>query len=102
MKKTVCALALLAAMGVAHAKDETALAKESGCMSCHAMAEKVVGPAFAAVAEKYKGDKGAHDDLVQSIRNGSKGKWGRAAMPGHGNLSNEQISALVSWVLSVK
>lgn len=78
------------------------LAKASGCYSCHANAEKVVGPAFATVAEKYAGDKDAAATLAQSIQNGSKGKYGRIPMPPHGSLSPAELKLLASWVLTIK
>ena len=33
------------------------LAKASGCFSCHSAKEKVVGPSFVSIAEKYASDK---------------------------------------------
>jgi len=88
-----------------HALDAAAaieLAKANGCLSCHGMTEKVVGPAYAAVAEKYKDDKDAVASLVQSIQNGSKGKWGRIPMPGHPSMSAADIKTLAQWVMTVK
>lgn len=78
------------------------LAKASGCYSCHATAEKVVGPAFTDVAAKYKDEKDAAAALAQSIQNGSKGKWGRIPMPAHPSLSAVDIKTLSTWVLTVK
>ena len=78
------------------------LAKASGCYSCHANGEKVVGPAFAAIADKYKDDKDAAASMAQSIQNGSRGKWGRVPMPGHPSLSPTDLKALSQWVLTVK
>lgn len=78
------------------------LAKASGCYSCHANAEKVVGPAFATVAEKYAGDKDAAATLAQSIQNGSKGKYGRIPMPPHASLSPADLKLLSAWVLTIK
>lgn len=78
------------------------LAKASGCYSCHANGEKVVGPAFGDIAEKYKGDKDAVASLSQTIQNGSRGKWGRIPMPGHPSLSAAEVKTLASWVLTVK
>ena len=37
------------------------LAKKSGCLACHSVEKKVVGPAWKDVAAKYKGDAGAKD-----------------------------------------
>jgi cytochrome c len=78
------------------------LAKASGCYSCHANGEKIVGPAFASIAEKYTGDKDAVASLAQSIQNGSKGKWGRIPMPPHASLSGAELKALAGWVMTVK
>jgi cytochrome c len=78
------------------------LVKSNGCLSCHAMDEKIVGPAYSKVAAKYKDDNDAASSLAQSIRNGSSGKWGRIPMPAHGNMSNEDINLLARWVLTVK
>jgi cytochrome c len=86
----------------ASATDMTALAKASGCYSCHANGEKVVGPAFASIAEKYKDDKDAAASLAQSIQNGSRGKWGRVPMPPHASLNLADLKALSQWVLTVK
>lgn len=78
------------------------LAKNSGCFSCHSAHEKVVGPAFLSVAEKYAADKDAVPSLVQSIQMGSKGKWGRAPMPAHSSLSSEDLQTLATWVMATK
>lgn len=78
------------------------LAKSAGCYTCHANAEKVVGPAFADIAAKYAGDKGAAASLAQSIQNGSRGKWGRVPMPPHPSLAAPDLKTLSEWVLTVK
>jgi cytochrome c len=112
MKKITLALMLTWACGQAalaapalSAKESAAaleLAKNSGCLSCHAMDEKIVGPAYTKVAAKYSDDKDAASSLAQSIRNGSQGKWGRIPMPAHGNMSNDDINLLARWVLTVQ
>ncbi len=78
------------------------LAKANGCFSCHSATEKIVGPAFVSVAEKYAGDKSAAAELAQAIQMGSKGKWGRAAMPAHSSLSAQELKLLAHWVLATK
>ena len=98
----VLSLASLAAV-TAHA-DETALtlAKDAGCLSCHAMADKVVGPAYQAIATKYANDTDAVATLMASVQNGSKGKWGRIPMPAHREIPSADIEMLVRWILSQK
>lgn len=96
---------LLLAAGAAHAVDEAAaveLSKNNGCMSCHSAKEKIVGPSFSAIAEKYKGDKDAAASLAQSIQNGSKGKWGRIPMPAHPSMNPADIKTLAQWVMTAQ
>jgi cytochrome c len=78
------------------------LAKANGCYSCHAAAEKIVGPAFKDIAAKYKDDKDAVASLAQSIQYGSKGKWGRIPMPAHAALSGGDLKALAGWVMTTQ
>jgi cytochrome c len=110
MKKMIL---MLAVVGMQHAHsapglsaDESAaamaLAKTSGCLTCHAIDEKIVGPAYSKVAAKYSDDKDAAASLAQSIRNGSQGKWGRIPMPAHANMSQEDIGLLARWVLTLQ
>ncbi len=54
----VAASALLT-VGTAQANAD--LAKSSGCMNCHTVDKKLVGPAYKDVAAKYKGDPAAAD-----------------------------------------
>ncbi len=55
-----------------------------------------------AIAEKYAGQSDAVASLVQSIQNGSRGKWGRIPMPGHPSLNGEELKSLSEWVLRFK
>ena len=96
---------LLLASGAAHAVDEAAaveLAKNNGCLSCHSAKEKIVGPAYSTVADKYRDDKDAVANLVQSIQYGSKGKWGRIPMPPHPGMNAADIKTLAQWVMTAK
>jgi len=106
MNKVVVALACLltlASPAMAQSEKEIQdLLKASGCMTCHATAEKVVGPSFQAIAAKYAGQADAVDTLSQSVRNGSRGKWGRVPMPPHASLSAPDLKTLSSWVLAQK
>ncbi|MFM2112118.1 MAG: hypothetical protein RLZZ271_778 [Pseudomonadota bacterium] len=102
-KQLAITMSLLVCAGAAQAADNKSpeqIAKDAGCLSCHSISEKVVGPAYSAIAEKYKGQKDAPAQLAQSIKNGSKGHWGRIPMPAHSSLSDAEIKTLVSWVLA--
>ncbi|CAG2127333.1 Cytochrome c-552 [Cupriavidus yeoncheonensis] len=82
------------------AADMQALADKNGCFACHGMQSKVVGPGFAEVAAKYKGDGQAAERLGRKIRDGGKGVWGPVPMPSHGNLGEADARKLAEWVLS--
>ena len=104
MRSLLITASLLAVASTSvHAVDAAAaieLAKANGCLSCHSAQEKVVGPAYAAIAAKYKDDKDAVANLVQSIQYGSKGKWGRIPMPAHPSMTAADIKTLAQWVMS--
>ena len=90
--------ALLAAAG-AHTHANEALATKHGCLGCHAVATKLVGPAYQAVAEKYAGQPDAATKLVASIRQGGTGKWGELAMPPQPAVSEADAKRLAAWIL---
>ena len=84
---------LLAATGL-----ETA--RSQGCMGCHAVDQKVLGPAFVDVAKRYAGDAAAVEKMMQRIVSGSSGVWGVVAMPAQPQLTPEEATGLARWVLS--
>lgn len=95
----VAASALLM-VGTAQANPD--LAKSSGCMNCHTVDKKLVGPAFKEVAAKYKDDAEAEAKLAEKVKKGSQGVWGPVPMPPNSNVSDANIKTLVQWVLSLK
>lgn len=96
------ALGLVPAVWAQNDKEMQDLLKASGCITCHATDEKIVGPSFQSIAEKYAGQADAVDALVQSVRNGSRGKWGRIPMPPHASLAADDLKAMATWVLAQK
>jgi cytochrome c len=78
------------------------LAKSKNCMACHAVANKVVGPAFKDVAAKYAGQKDAEDKLTQKVLKGGSGVWGAIPMPANAQVSEAEARTLVKWILSQK
>ncbi|MGZ8156034.1 MAG: c-type cytochrome [Burkholderiales bacterium] len=103
MKELIAASAVVAGIalgGVAHANEK--LAQASGCMTCHAMDKKVIGPSYKEVAAKYRKDKGAEAALFKKVKAGGKGVWGETPMPPNPHVKDEDIKTLVKWVLSQK
>lgn len=95
--KTILALlsaVMMVAAGVALAQSGPDVLKAKGCLGCHDMDKKKVGPAYKDVAAKYKGDKKAEAMLVNKIKEG-KGHPKIAA-------SDAELKAAVETVLSTK
>jgi cytochrome c len=100
----------LLASGVAQADE--ALAKAKGCLACHSVEAKVIGPAYKAVAKKYNGKKDAEATLTQHILKGTPmpagvgwQKEGQASlpfMPPNTSVSPADAAKLAKWVLSLK
>ena len=76
-----------------------ALAEKSGCTACHGINQKIVGPGFTEVAEKYKGQD-VNSKLVAKIKNGGSGVWGTMPMPPQTELKDSDAQTLVKWILS--
>jgi cytochrome c len=102
MTRTALVSALAIALAALPALANEDLAKKSGCMACHAIDKKVVGPAYKEVAAKYKGDKAAEAKLVKKVKEGGVGVWGQVPMPPNGHVKDDDIKTLVKWVLSQK
>lgn len=97
----VAASSLLVAAQV-NAADASALAQKSGCLACHTIDKKVLGPAYKDVAAKYKGDKTAEAKLVAKVKAGGSGVWGPMPMPPMGaQVKEADITTIVQWILSL-
>ena len=82
--------------------DMRALAAKSKCLACHAIDKKLVGPAWTAVAKKYKGDAGAEARLVAAVSEGGSGNWGNMRMPPSAPaVKADDIRTLVKFILSL-
>lgn len=76
-----------------------ALANEKGCMACHGVANKIVGPAYSDIAAKYKAQSDAGTRLIAKIKAGGQGVWGAVPMPPQGHVKDEELKQLVQWIL---
>jgi len=96
MRTTLVIIAAAGAMaaGVGFAQSGPEVLKAKGCLNCHEMDKKKVGPAYKDVAAKYKDDKKAEAMLVDKIKEG-KGHPKIAA-------SDAELKAAVQTVLSTK
>ncbi|GMV55522.1 MAG: hypothetical protein AMXMBFR6_13270 [Betaproteobacteria bacterium] len=103
MKRGLLVLAAMGTIGMLAVQPVRAnmdLAKQKGCMACHAVDKKLVGPSYKDVAAKYKGQKGAEAKLIEKVKKGGSGVWGQVPMPPNAStVSDADIKTLVQWVL---
>ena len=83
-------------------KAAEALANKSGCIACHNVDKKVIGPAYKDVAAKYHTDKDALAKLSDKVKKGGAGVWGQVPMPPNSQVNDAEIKTIVSWILSLK
>src|SRR5262249_46453287 len=96
------ALSLSLSSFAALAADGPQLLQSKGCLACHKLDAKLVGPAYKDVAAKYKSRKDAVDYLVKKIRGGSTGVWGPVPMPPNSTVNDDEAKILAQYLLTVK
>ena len=75
------------------------LAERSGCLSCHGVTAKIVGPSYSEVAAKYRGQSSAAA-LIAKVKAGGDGVWGSVPMPAQTELKDDEVKTLVEWILA--
>jgi len=93
MVVVVAAAGMLAA-GAVNAQSGADVMKAKGCLGCHDMDKKKMGPSYKDVAAKYKGKSGAEAALVAKLKDG-KGHPKIAA-------SDAELKAVIAHVLATK
>jgi len=80
--------------GKPDAKKAVALLQKNGCLVCHGMTNKIVGPAYSDVAKKQAGQA---DYLATKIKAGGVGVWGPIPMPAQ-TLSAADAKTIAIWL----
>ncbi|MBK8063404.1 MAG: c-type cytochrome [Betaproteobacteria bacterium] len=75
------------------------MAEKNGCLACHGVDNKIVGPGFKEIAARYKDAGGSEAKLAAKIKAGGAGTWGAIPMPPHPGMKDEDINSLVKWIL---
>ncbi len=79
------------------------LVGKSGCFTCHKLDEKLTGPSYKEVAEKYASEGAAViPKLAEKIIKGGSGVWGQVPMIAHPALSQADAEAMVKYILLLK
>ena len=79
-----------------------ALVATSDCLTCHKINEKNIGPAYKDVAAKYENTDANVKMLAEKVIKGGSGNWGAIPMTPHPQLKQEDVEAMVKYVLLLK
>ena len=107
----IAAAGLMAAAN-AMAVEMPPLAHKFNCVACHAIDHRIVGPAWANVSAKYKGETTFNyngkeyplvEGLVMKVSKGGSGHWGSMPMPANdpNGTHKADITKLVHFVLGL-
>jgi cytochrome c len=99
---TTVATAAGASKAAAKAPAGLDLAKRFGCMACHAVDSRAVGPAFRDIAARYAGTGAppAETQLVAKLKSGGSGAWGDISMPAQPQVGAADARTIVQWILA--
>jgi cytochrome c len=75
---------------------------KSDCVGCHHKENKLIGPAYQAVAEKYPANDENINYLAGKIMKGGKGVWGQVPMTPHTKITEDEAKSMVKYILSLK
>lgn len=78
------------------------IAVRYGCLGCHNVSAKIVGPSCREIAAKYGKDPNAYGRIAEQIHKGGSGKWGSVIMPPFSTVTDAEVKALAAWILSCK
>lgn len=101
-KKALLSGLLMLGFHAANAADPVeTLAQKSGCLMCHGIQAAIIGPSYKDVAKKYKDDKSAEARLVEKVKVGGSGVWGKMPMPPNSpQVKDDDIKSIVKWILT--
>lgn len=102
MKTLLIAFATTAVIFTGNTAASEKLTQSSGCMTCHAVDRKAIGPSYKDIAAKYGNDKAAETNLVKKVRSGGSGVWGSIPMPPNAHVKEDDIKTIVQWILTHK
>ncbi len=78
------------------------LIETSDCQTCHHTKNKLIGPSYEAIANRYSTSDTAQTYLANKIIVGGSGVWGDVAMLPHADISEEDAREMVAYILSFK
>lgn len=83
-------------------KKGLALIAANDCLTCHKIDEKVTGPAYRDVANKYENTDANVKMLAKKVISGGSGNWGTIPMTPHPALSEADAEQMVKYILLLR
>jgi cytochrome c len=71
------------------------------CLACHQVDRASIGPAYLAVAMKYREDSSAAAKLQAKVKAGGGGVWGAVPMPPQATVSEADSEAIIHAILGL-
>jgi cytochrome c len=99
INSSIVLVACLVSFGAAASEQ---LAQKYACVACHHVSQKMLGPSWSSIRDKYKDGSVTAAQLAASIKRGSSGKWGAVPMPPQGNVPEADAQAIAAWILQKK
>jgi len=78
------------------------LVAANDCLTCHKVSEKLTGPAYQDVANKYENTDDNIKMLAGKILKGGSGVWGNVAMTPHPALAEADAEQMVKYIMLLK
>lgn len=78
------------------------LIAKADCKTCHNKKLKTIGPSYTAIAEKYTANDENIAMLVNKVKMGGTGVWGKQVMTPHPEVSNEDLQQMIRYIFSLK
>lgn len=75
---------------------------KSDCLTCHKVGDKIIGPSYREVAEKYENTEENITMLAGKIIKGGQGVWGKVPMTPHPAISEDDAKAMVKYIMLLK
>jgi cytochrome c len=82
-------------------EDGKNLVSKSDCLACHKTDDKLVGPAYIAIAAKYPKDQNTLNTLSQKVISGGSGAWGPVPMAPHPAITPADANKMVKYILTL-
>jgi cytochrome c len=83
---------------VSSRSDALSTMASSNCFTCHKAKDKLIGPSFEEIANRYKPTPENKAYLTQKISEGSSGIWSDEIMPAQPEMETYKISRILDWI----